>query len=186
MFRFFLAWLVVLCSVANALSLNHHQSLKTQATSGGLSSAPPQQKQQSLPLSNRRAWLTTTAGLASATIPWVTSVAAAEDESMYAPKFVQSYEDFVQAPEGWSYRDVTIGKGDYAAQVGDRVVFDWSGYTIGYFGRPFQAKGGPQGGAFDKDVDYLRTVLGSGKMVAGLEKAFVGMTAGSVRQGEIM
>jgi hypothetical protein len=24
---------------------------------------------------------------------------------------------------------------------GDRVVFDWSGYTIGYFGRPFEAKG---------------------------------------------
>ena len=26
---------------------------------------------------------------------------------------------------------------------GDCVVFDWFGFTIGYFGRPFEAKGGP-------------------------------------------
>jgi len=50
---------------------------------------------------------------------------------------------------------------------GDRVVFDWSGYTIGYFGRPFEAKGGPQGGAFDKDIDYFRTVLGSQTIISG-------------------
>jgi FKBP-type peptidyl-prolyl cis-trans isomerase len=68
------------------------------------------------------------------------------------------------------------------AQLGDRVVFDWSGYTIGYFGRPFQAKGGPQGGAFDKDIDYERTVLGSGKMVKGLELALVGTSPGQVLQ----
>jgi FKBP-type peptidyl-prolyl cis-trans isomerase (trigger factor) len=73
------------------------------------------------------------------------------------------------------------GSGE-AASVGDRVVYDWSGYTIGYFGRPFQAKGGPQGGAFDKDIDYERTVIGSGKVVKGLESAFVGMRPGGVRQ----
>ena len=55
-------------------------------------------------------------------------------------------------------------------------------YTLGYFGRPFQAKGGPQGGAFDKDIDYARTTLGSGKIVKGLEAALVGMQAGGVRQ----
>lgn len=99
------------------------------------------------------------------------------------PSFVQEYADFIKTPEGWSYREVTPGKpGGVRAAMGDRVVFDWSGYTIGYFGRPFQAKGGPQGGAFDKDVDYLRTVLGSGQMVKGLECSFVGMSAGQVRQ----
>jgi FKBP-type peptidyl-prolyl cis-trans isomerase len=61
-------------------------------------------------------------------------------------------------------------------------VFDWSGYTIGYFGRPFQAKGGPQGGAFDKDIDYARVVIGSGTMIRGLELALLGMKAGDVRQ----
>ena len=55
-------------------------------------------------------------------------------------------------------------------------------YTIGYFGRPFQAKGGPQGGAFDKDLDYERTVVGSGKLVPGLEQGLLGMQQGGVRQ----
>lgn len=108
--------------------------------------------------------------------------AQAEDDSMYAPKFVQEYEDFSESGEGFRYRDVTIGKGDYSANIGDRVVFDWSGYTIGYFGRPFQAKGGPQGGAFDKDVDYSRTVLGSGSFVKGLECGMKDMKPGGVRQ----
>jgi len=106
-----------------------------------------------------------------------------DEGSMYAPKFVQEYADFTQSPEGWSYRDVSAGKsGAPEAKTGDRVVYDWSGYTIGYFGRPFQAKGGPTGGAFDKDLDYERTVLGSGKIVKGLESALLGMRPGGVRQ----
>ncbi len=39
-----------------------------------------------------------------------------------------------------------------------------------------------QGGAFDKDLDYERTVLGSHQIVPGLEEAFYGMQAGGVRQ----
>jgi FKBP-type peptidyl-prolyl cis-trans isomerase len=41
---------------------------------------------------------------------------------------------------------------------------------------------GPQGGAFDKDLDYERTVIGSGKLVKGLELALIDMQAGAVRQ----
>lgn len=48
-----------------------------------------------------------------------------------------------------------------------RCVFDYSG---------------PQGGAFDKDLDYERTVIGSGKMVRGLELALKDMQPGAVRQ----
>jgi FKBP-type peptidyl-prolyl cis-trans isomerase len=107
---------------------------------------------------------------------------AADEGSIFAPKFVQQYPDFTVSPEGWSFREVTPGKGGAKAALGDRVVFDWSGYTIGYYGRPFQAKGGPQGGAFDKDLDYERTVLGSGKMVKGLESALVGTSPGQVLQ----
>jgi hypothetical protein len=113
------------------------------------------------------------------------TIAVADDsdkENRFAPKFVQEYADFAEAPSGWRYRNVQPGKGSVTAQKGDRVVFDWSGYTIGYFGRPFQAKGGPQGGAFDKDLDYYRTVLGSNKMVKGLEEALEGMKVGGIRQ----
>ena len=41
---------------------------------------------------------------------------------------------------------------------------------------------GPQGGAFDKDLDYSRTVLGSGKVVKGLECAMTSMRPGGIRQ----
>ncbi|KAG7343973.1 FKBP-type peptidylprolyl isomerase [Nitzschia inconspicua] len=113
---------------------------------------------------------------------WASTDQSTEGESMFAPKFVQEYADFVKTNEGWSYRDVSVGNGA-SPNVGDRVVFDWSGYTIGYFGRPFEAKGGPQGGAFDKrDVDFSRTVLGSGEVVKGLENAMRDMKVGGVRQ----
>ena len=62
------------------------------------------------------------------------------EENMFAPKFVQEYPDFVQSKEGWSYKDVKVGSGE-SPKAGDRVVYEWSGYTIGYFGRPFEAKG---------------------------------------------
>lgn len=102
--------------------------------------------------------------------------------NQYAPSFVQDYGDFVKASDGdYSFKDIKIGNGE-SADVGDRAVFDWSGYTIGYFGRPFQAKGGPQGGAFDKDLDYDRTVIGSATMIPGVEKALMTMKPGGIRQ----
>ena len=94
---------------------------------------------------------------------------------------LQQYEDFTKAPEGFSYRDVNVGTG-VSPSIGDRVVYEWSGYTIGYFGRPFEAKGGPQGGAFDKNQDYSRTVLGKGEVVKGLELAMQSMKVGGIRQ----
>jgi len=107
---------------------------------------------------------------------------AADPSNKYAPEFVQSYSDFTTTPEGWKYRDVKVGTGGVAINKGDRLVYDWSGYTIGYFGRPFEAKGGPQGGAFDKDIDYFRTVVGSNTIVPALEKAMLTMKPGGIRQ----
>lgn len=112
----------------------------------------------------------------------LSSSGASDSSNNYAPEFVQSYSDFTKTEEGWQYKDVKLGVGDGVLQTGDRAVFDWSGYTIGYFGRPFEAKGGPQGGAFDKDVDFSRTVIGSGTIVSGLEKALMTMKPGGVRQ----
>lgn len=127
-------------------------------------------------VSNRRNAIASAISIGGACV--LPKASFAEDSTM----FLQEYGDFVKSNDGgWSYRDVSPGVGN-AATMGDRVVFDWSGYTIGYFGRPFQAKGGPQGGAFDKDLDYARTTVGSGKYVRGLEKALVGMQAGQVRQ----
>jgi len=40
------------------------------------------------------------------------------------------YPDFVQTASGLQYKDVREGKGN-SPTVGDRVVIDWEGYTIG-------------------------------------------------------
>ena len=113
----------------------------------------------------------------------MSSPAVAEEN--YSPSFVQSYEDFVKvtAEDGqmFQYKDVKIGaSSSETVEAGDRVVFDWSGYTIGYFGRPFEAKGGPQGGAFDKDLDYSRSVIGSHTIIPALESAFLSMKPGEL------
>ena len=78
-------------------------------------------------------------------------------------------------------KDAKAGTGK-ACQVGDRAVYEWEGYTIGYFGRPFEAKGGVKGGAFQGDQDFDRFVVGRGQVVPALEEAIVGMKEGGVRQ----
>jgi len=70
---------------------------------------------------------------------------AVAEESIFAPKFIQEYPDFTGSTEGWSYKDVRGGNGD-SPKAGDRVVFEWSGYTVGYFARPFEARGYVSGG----------------------------------------
>jgi hypothetical protein len=86
--------------------------------------------------SSRRSLLIASGQLMTAstllTVP--TNAEELREDSMYAPKFVQTYEDFTSTSEGWSYKDVKIGSSDGRGgdlKDGDRVVFDWSGYTIG-------------------------------------------------------
>jgi hypothetical protein len=122
--------------------------------------------------------LSTVAAAATATVATVAAMPAIANA---AEVDLQQYEDFTKAPEGWSYRDVNIGNGD-SASTGDRVVYEWSGYTIGYFGRPFEARGGPQGGAFDKNQDYSRHVIGKGDIVKGVDLALQSMKVGGIRQ----
>eukprot|EP00535_Pseudo-nitzschia_heimii_P006751 CAMPEP_0197182154 /NCGR_PEP_ID=MMETSP1423-20130617/6207_1 /TAXON_ID=476441 /ORGANISM="Pseudo-nitzschia heimii, Strain UNC1101" /LENGTH=264 /DNA_ID=CAMNT_0042632531 /DNA_START=143 /DNA_END=937 /DNA_ORIENTATION=+ len=121
--------------------------------------------------------------LSSAVVTTTTAIVAASNALPAAADEVnlQQYEDFTKAPEGWSYRDVKVGSGA-SPSTGDRAVYEWSGYTIGYFGRPFEAKGGPQGGAFDKNQDYSRTVIGKGDVVKGVELALQSMSVGGIRQ----
>jgi len=92
------------------------------------------------------------------------------------------YPDFVQKPSGLQYKVVTEGTGR-APKKGDRVAIDWEGYTIGYYGRPFQTRNKVKGGAFDADsADLLRWTLGSGAMIAALEEGLTYMKEGGVTQ----
>lgn len=125
-------------------------------------------------VTDRRGVLLASAGLAAAGFATNALPASAEVN-------LQQYEDFTKAPEGWSYRDVNIGTGE-SPSTGDRAVYEWSGYTIGYFGRPFEARGGPQGGAFDKEQDYNRHVIGKGDLIKGVDLALQSMKVGGIRQ----
>ena len=46
----------------------------------------------------------------------------------------------------------------------------------------FSVYRGPQGGAFDKDLNYFRTTLGSKTLIPGLECALRQMKPGGIRQ----
>jgi hypothetical protein len=104
------------------------------------SSRPPTGGTTEQPLS-RRASLGALWTVAGSGGLWLAAPAAdaAQDTAIAdAKQFVQtSYPDFTKTDAGWSYREVTAGKtGSTRAATGDRVIFEWSGYTIGYFGRP--------------------------------------------------
>uniref|UniRef100_A0A7S4HDP8 peptidylprolyl isomerase n=1 Tax=Prymnesium polylepis TaxID=72548 RepID=A0A7S4HDP8_9EUKA len=94
-------------------------------------------------------------------------------------KTAMSYSDFTAGTNGLLFKDGKPGTGQTPA-AGDRVVIDWTGYTIGYFGRPFETKKLRELDA--KMEEFLRFELGSGVMIPALEQGVVGMQEGGVRQ----
>ena len=80
------------------------------------------------------------------------------------PEFVTSQPGFERTRTGLQIKDVKEGTGA-AAATGDRVVYEWEGYTIGYFGRPFEKKAGLKGGDFEGERDYSRFVVGRGAQI---------------------
>ena len=97
------------------------------------------------------------------------------------PEFVTSQPGFERTRTGLQIKDVKEGTGA-AAATGDRVVYEWEGYTIGYFGRPFEKKAGLKGGDFEGERDYSRFVVGRGEVVPALEEGVLGVREGGVRQ----
>lgn len=49
------------------------------------------------------------------------------------------YPDYVSTDSGLQYKDLRDGSGD-TAKDGSHVTIDWDGYTLGYYGRPFEAR----------------------------------------------
>ena len=95
-------------------------------------------------------------------------------------KSEMSTSDFTLTPSGLRYKDAKPGKGTVTPEPGDRVVVDWTGFTIGYFGRPFETK---QLKSLDGKADeFLRFELGKGSVIPAIEEGVLGMTEGGVRQ----
>ena len=51
-----------------------------------------------------------------------------------------------------------------------------------YYCTKTKQNSGPQGGAFDKDINYFRTILGSHTLIPGVESALRTMKVGGIRQ----
>ena len=75
-------------------------------------------------LSSRRLILAAI-GTVAVAVPSMANAADGPENNKLDRQFVQEYGDFIRSPQGFSYREVSIGKTGEEAQVGDRVVFDW-------------------------------------------------------------
>ncbi|GFR43809.1 hypothetical protein Agub_g4934 [Astrephomene gubernaculifera] len=93
-----------------------------------------------------------------------------------------TYKDYTTTPSGLQYQDLKLGSGE-SPVAGDTVVVDWDGYTIGYYGRPFEARNKPKGSSFSGDnKDFFRFVLGQGRVIPAFEEAVASMKPGGIRR----
>ncbi|CAM8881851.1 unnamed protein product [Rhodiola kirilowii] len=92
------------------------------------------------------------------------------------------YPDYTETESGLQYKDLRVGSGP-TPKMGDTVVVDWDGYTIGYYGRIFEARNKTKGGSFEGgDKDYFKFRIGSQEVIPAFEEAIMGIAPGGVRR----
>ncbi|KAL3700337.1 hypothetical protein R1sor_018359 [Riccia sorocarpa] len=92
------------------------------------------------------------------------------------------FPDYVETPSGLQYKDLREGTGP-AAEEGDQVMVDWAGYTIGYYGRIFEARNKAKGGSFEgNEKDYFKFRVGNNEVIPAFEEAIKTMRVGGVRR----
>nr|GMD75723.1 peptidyl-prolyl cis-trans isomerase FKBP19, chloroplastic [Ipomoea batatas] len=92
------------------------------------------------------------------------------------------FPDYTETNSGLQYKDLRVGSGP-SPKTGDTVVVDWDGYTIGYYGRIFEARNKSKGGSFEgDDKDFYKFRLGSQEVIPAFEEALTGMAVGGIRR----
>ncbi|KAK2352060.1 FKBP peptidyl-prolyl cis-trans isomerase family protein [Trifolium repens] len=92
------------------------------------------------------------------------------------------YPDYVETESGLQYKDLRPGNGP-TPKKGETVVVDWDGYTIGYYGRIFEARNKTKGGSFEgDDKDFFKFKIGSHEVIPAFEEAVSGMSLGGIRR----
>ncbi|XP_024020932.1 peptidyl-prolyl cis-trans isomerase FKBP19, chloroplastic isoform X3 [Morus notabilis] len=93
------------------------------------------------------------------------------------------YPDYTETESGLQYKDLRLGDGP-GPKRGDTVVVDWDGYTIGYYGRIFEARNKTKGGSFEgDDKDFFKFRVGSQEVIPAFEEAVSSMALGGIRSG---
>ncbi|KAE8023795.1 hypothetical protein FH972_009456 [Carpinus fangiana] len=92
------------------------------------------------------------------------------------------YPDYEETESGLQYKDLRAGNGP-SPKMGETVVVDWDGYTIGYYGRIFEARNKTKGGSFEgDDKDFFKFRVGSHEVIPAFEEAVSGMALGGIRR----
>ncbi|XP_074304112.1 peptidyl-prolyl cis-trans isomerase FKBP19, chloroplastic isoform X1 [Silene latifolia] len=92
------------------------------------------------------------------------------------------YPDYTQTLSGLQFKDLRMGNGPNP-NIGDIVVVDWAGYTIGYYGRIFEARNKTKGGSFEgDDKEFFKFRIGSNEVIPAFEEAVIGMSLGGIRR----
>ncbi|CAF1884173.1 unnamed protein product [Brassica napus] len=99
-------------------------------------------------------------------------------------KTKMKYPDYTETPSEILIRvqDLRVGTGPIPKK-GEKVVVDWDGYTIGYYGRIFEARNKTKGGSFEGDEkEFFKFTLGSNEVIPAFEEAVSGMALGGIRR----
>ncbi|KAH9658477.1 peptidyl-prolyl cis-trans isomerase FKBP19 [Citrus sinensis] len=104
---------------------------------------------------------------------------ASKDGVVLAAEFAD-----MPALRGKDYGKTKMRYPDYIeTESGLQYKVDWDGYTIGYYGRIFEARNKTKGGSFEgDDKDYFKFRLGSQDVIPAFEEAVSGMALGGVRR----
>ena len=134
--------------------------------------------------------VTTVAALMFATMCFPPVALADFSEKEYMPSIADkdygktrySYPDFTQTRSGLQYNDMVVGQG-VTFEPGNTAIVDWDGYTLGYYGRPFEARNKSKGGAFTgEDKDFFRFSTEDAQVIPAFREAVVGMKVGTIRR----
>ncbi|XP_077212304.1 FKBP-like peptidyl-prolyl cis-trans isomerase family protein [Tasmannia lanceolata] len=92
------------------------------------------------------------------------------------------YPDYIETKSGLQYKDLRPGSGP-TPKMGETVVVDWDGFTVGYYGRIFEARNRTKGGSFEgDDKEFFKFTLGSQQVIPAFEEAVASMALGGVRR----
>ncbi|KAL1807350.1 hypothetical protein ACET3Z_030418 [Daucus carota] len=147
---------------------------------------------KSLPVVHRRTAVMSSIGLLVSVLMNNSDDHGAADASEFADmpalkgkdygKTKMRYPDYIETNSGLQYKDLRVGNGPMPKK-GDMVVVDWDGYTIGYYGRIFEARNKTKGGSFEgDDKAFYRFKLGSREVIPAFEEAVSGMSLGGIRR----
>ncbi|TXG48764.1 hypothetical protein EZV62_024639 [Acer yangbiense] len=171
-------------------SLDHHHHHHPPGSSGSVSSGESSPSNNGEDIERRRVLISSVGLLAGAF--WNASmdgVAAAADftdmPALRGKDYGKTYPDYTETESGLQYKDLWPGFGP-TPKMGQTVVVDWDGYTIGYYGRIFEARNKTKGGSFEVwEAVMIRNssnLLGSREVIPAFDEAVSGMTLGGIRR----